>query len=81
MSKRLQVVVGEPELREIRKIARRKGMTVSEWVRSVIRAAAGAEPRGGVERKLQAIREAAKHEAPTGDIDQMLAEIERGYLA
>ncbi|HET6363029.1 MAG TPA: hypothetical protein VFH11_13395 [Gemmatimonadota bacterium] len=31
-------------------------------------------------RKLQAIRSAFQYEFPTADIDQMLEEIERGYL-
>jgi hypothetical protein len=34
-----------------------------------------------VEKKLAAIRAAARHESPTSDIDTMLAEIERGYSA
>jgi hypothetical protein len=31
------------------------------------------------EEKLRAVRAAARHEFPTGDIDQMLSEIEQGY--
>jgi hypothetical protein len=31
-----------------------------------------------VEAKLKTIRDAARHEYPTGDIETMLAEIERG---
>lgn len=34
-----------------------------------------------VERKLRAIREAAKHEFPTADIEDMLREIEAGRFA
>jgi hypothetical protein len=30
-------------------------------------------------RKLAAIRKAYEYDAPTADIDRMLAEIERGY--
>ena len=30
-------------------------------------------------RKLEAVRLAVQHEYPTGDIDQVLAEIESGY--
>jgi hypothetical protein len=33
-----------------------------------------------VARKLAAIREAAQYEAPSADIENMLAEIENGYL-
>ena len=32
------------------------------------------------EAKLKALREAAQYFFPTADIDQMLQEIERGYL-
>ena len=32
------------------------------------------------DRKLDAVRAAARHEFPTADVDAMLAEIERGYL-
>ena len=41
---------------------------------------AGTNPVGDVSKKLEAIRAAAKHEFPTGDIEDMLAEIEQGYL-
>ena len=71
----------ERELQEIQRIARDKGLTVAEWVRGVLRAAAREEPTQGAERKLRAIRAAARHEFPTADIDTMLAEIERGYGA
>lgn len=80
MSKRLQVLLDEAELREIRRIARAQRMTVAEWVRQALRAARQREPRSDVERKLEGIRAAARHGFPTADIDQMLAEIERGYL-
>jgi hypothetical protein len=33
------------------------------------------------ERKLKVIRAAVRHKFPSGEIQQMLAEIERGYLA
>ena len=36
-------------------------------------------PRGDASRKLATIRAAANHSFPAPDIDQMLAEIERGY--
>ncbi len=39
MSKSLQVLLGEDELREIRRIARRNRTTVAEWVRQDLRAA------------------------------------------
>ena len=80
MSKRLQVLLDEAELREIQKIARRRRQTVAEWVREALRAARRQEPAEPVERKLAAVREAARHAYPAPDIEQMLAEVERGYL-
>jgi len=80
MSKRLQVLVDETELDEIRQAARSHRMTVAEWVRQALRDAREREPQRSTEAKLDAIRHAARHHYPTADIDQMLAEIERGYL-
>jgi len=80
MSKRLQVVLDEEELREIAEIARRHRMTVSAWVRQSLRRARRSEPTVEAGRKLEAIRAAAGHEFPTANVDQMLREIERGYL-
>jgi hypothetical protein len=80
MSKRLQVVLDEDELADIRKAARRQRTTVSEWVRHVLREARRQEPRGSTSRKMEAIRLAARYAFPTADVDQMLSEIEGGYL-
>lgn len=80
MSKRLQVVLDDAEYGEIRRIARRHRMNVSEWVRQALRRARRSEPAVDSGRKLQAIRSAFQYEFPTADIDQMLEEIERGYL-
>lgn len=80
MSKRLQVVLEDEELEEIRAAAERRGMTMSEWVRQVLRRARSSDAGGDAERKLAAVRTAARHSFPTGDIDQVLAEIERGYF-
>lgn len=80
MSKRLQVVVDEQELAELRAIAERHGTTVSEWVRQVLRAARRRESSGDPARKLDAIQLAVEHAFPTADIEVMLAETERGYL-
>jgi len=40
-----------------------------------------AAPRGDLHEKVRAIRAAAGCSFPTPDIDEMLGEIERGYLA
>ncbi len=69
----------ERELREIRRLAEREHLTVAEWVRRAIHEASRRVPGTAPDRKLAAIRAAAKHGFPTADIDTMLAEIERGY--
>jgi hypothetical protein len=79
MSKRLQVLVDEPEWEELREAAGRDGVTVSEWVRRALRAARRTGPEGDLGSKLAAIRTAAGHRYPSADIDQMLAEIESGF--
>jgi hypothetical protein len=79
MSKRLQVLLEESELQALRDAARREGVPVSEWVRRALRDARSQQPRGDLGSKLQAVRAAARHEFPTADIDDMLAEIEQGH--
>ena len=54
MSKRLQVVMSDADLEEVRDAARRNGVTVSAWVRGTLRAAAERDRRGGA----AAVREA-----------------------
>ena len=70
----------EEELKQIRKIARQNNMTVAEWVRLTLRAAWRREPGGKADQKLAIVRASARHAFPAPDINQMLAEIERGYL-
>jgi len=79
MSKRLQVLLEDAELREVQKSARRARMTTAEWVRRALRSARRAQPLTDAGRKLHVVRLAARHAFPAPDIDQMLAEIERGY--
>lgn len=79
MAKRLQVILQDPEYREIRRIARSRRMSLAEWVRQALDRARDREPLKDVGKKLEAIRSASRCDYPTGDIDQMLAEIENGY--
>lgn len=80
MSKRLQVLLDEDELAEIQELARRRHQTTAAWVRDALRVARDTASRPDTRRRLQVISEAAGHQHPTADIDQMLAEIERGYV-
>lgn len=81
MSKRLQVLLDEAELRDLQAVASRQGMALSEWVRRALREARRREPQGDIDSKLRVVRAAVRHQGPTADIDQMLAEIESGYGA
>ena len=79
MSKRLQVLIPDSEMEDIRRLAKRERLTVGEWVRRALRAARCKQPLNDPQMKLKAIRKAAEYSFPTVDIQEMLAEIERGY--
>jgi hypothetical protein len=80
MSKRLQVIMRDAELRAYQHLAQGKGMVLSEWVRQSLRESARAEPGPGREKKIASLRAALRHSFPAPDIDQMLEEISAGYL-
>jgi len=79
MSKRLQVLLPDPEMSDIQRLAKREGLTVGEWVRRALRDARASRPVIDPETKLKAVRRGAKYSFPSADVDQMLREIERGY--
>lgn len=79
MSKRLQVLLEDGEYELVQAAARRRGMTLTEWVRQALRAAWREEPSDSVDRKVAAIRAAMRHSFPAPPMDQMLDEIGRGY--
>jgi hypothetical protein len=81
MSKRLQVIVPDLELLEIRRFARREHLTAGEWVRRTLRNARLDQSATDPAKKLKAVRRAVEHSFPAPGIEQMLAEIERGYDA
>lgn len=72
MSHRLQVLVPEALQRRIRKAAQRKRLSTGAWVRHALEAALQDN------RAADPLDRLASLGAPTGDIDQMLAEIEAG---
>ncbi len=73
MSVRLQILVPEALDRRIDKAAQRSRLSTSAWVRQAIeRALVDDRPAG------EALDRLGRLEAPTADIDQMLAEIESG---
>jgi hypothetical protein len=72
MSYRLQVLVPESLERRIRKAAQRSRLSTGAWVRQALERAL----HDGV--AADPLDQLARLGAPTGDIDQMLAEIEAG---
>jgi hypothetical protein len=79
MAKRLQVIVQDPEYRDIQRAARLRRMSIAEWVRQALVQARRSEPSREVASKLEVIRTAARMDFPTTDIGRMLDEIEQGY--
>jgi len=79
VSKRLQVLIDDPEYREIQRAARAQRLTIAEWVRQVLRAARKQQLTAGLDRKLRAVRAGARHAFPSPHNDQMLEKIERCY--
>lgn len=72
-------MLSDDEAEALRLAAAREGVTVSEWVRRSLREAGRSRASGDVEQRLATIRAAYEHSFPTADIEDMLAEIERGY--
>jgi len=79
MTKRLQVLLDDDELAEIQRLAKRQRKTTAAWVRDTLRAARATEAYPEPAPKLRAIREAMTYSYPTGDIADLLGDIERGY--
>lgn len=73
------MILRDSDYREFQRIARSRHMSMAEWVRQALDSARRREPVSSAAKKLAAVRAAVQHEFPTGDIDTMLAEIERGY--
>jgi Ribbon-helix-helix protein, copG family len=79
MTKRLQVLLDDEELADIQQLARRRHQTTATWVREALRAARDTATYPEAGRKLRAVREAATCAYPIAEIEDVLAEIERGY--
>ena len=79
MTKRLQVLLDDAEYAALQKAAVARGVTVAEWVRRALVSARRLESSGDLDRKLDAIRTAVRHTGPSGPIERMTDEIDRGY--
>jgi len=80
MSKRLQVILDDEEMAEIKEIARSERTTVAEWVRRALRSARSSAPSRSRQQKLAALRVGSEHTFPAADVASMLGEIDQGYL-
>ncbi|MGH9791610.1 MAG: antitoxin [Candidatus Acidiferrales bacterium] len=75
------MILKDPEYRAIQRAARARHMSIAAWVRRALEAARRQEPVADAAKKLAALHAAVQHNFPTADIEQMLAEIEQGYLS
>jgi hypothetical protein len=79
VTKRLQVLLEDEELAQIRRAARRRRQSVAEWVRGALRQARAADAGRPAASKLEALHASVAHEFPTGSIEEMNEEISRDY--
>lgn len=79
MSKRIQVLVEDADLKRMRQVARMNGLTLAAWARQVLLDACRRHSAADPETKRAALKRAMAHSFPTADIEQMNDEIERGY--
>ena len=70
--------MSEEELASLRQVAERVGLTLSEWARRALWHARDAHAGPTPDSRLRALDQALDCHHPTGDIDQMLADIEHG---
>ncbi|MBI2981245.1 MAG: antitoxin [Deltaproteobacteria bacterium] len=75
MSKRLQVLLEPREYRSFQQLAREAGLSLGEWVRQTLRRFASTRSTKSAQEKIEHIRRFSQYQAPTGDIEQILAEI------
>ena len=81
MAKRLQVILQDDEYKAVQRAARARRMSLAEWVRQALDLQRRREPVDDITKKLEVLKTAVRYNFPTADIEQMLAEIEQGYLS
>jgi len=77
MSRRLQVLIPEELDARIRKAAQRSRVSKGQWVRRAIEDSLR-HPPGQAQQVSEPLARLASLQAPTADIEQMIAEIESG---
>jgi hypothetical protein len=67
VTKRLQVILQDPEYRDIQRAADAQRMTIAAWVRQALAMARRREPVGDSGKKLDVVRAATRHSYPSTD--------------
>lgn len=80
MSKRLQVLLSDQDYRAIQRQAKKTKLSVGAWVRQVLQKAQEETSARSASEKLRRIEACSAYSFPVGDIEQILSEIESGYL-
>jgi hypothetical protein len=78
VSKRLQVVMPDDEYHALVAAARRRGQPVARLVRDSLRETITHETGDDPDRRIATVLRYARFAGPTGDIAQLLDEIEQG---
>jgi hypothetical protein len=78
VSKRLQIVMPDDEYRAVAREARRRGKPIAQVVRESLKRTLTEEREDDPEQRIAAVLRFARFHGPTGDIDEILADIERG---
>jgi len=80
VSKRLQIVIAESEYEDIARCAQDAHLTLSEWVRSVLRKAKSEVSPRNPELKLLAIKSAMEYSFPIENIEELNSQITQSYM-
>jgi len=78
MSKRLQVMLSHDEYRAVTEAAERQGKLVASIVRESLRRTLSEDRAVDPQRRIAAVLRFARFSGPTGDVDDILRDIERG---
>lgn len=78
MSKRLQVILPDDEYRAVQDAAQRQGKPIARLVRDSLRRTLSEESEIEPAERIASVLRFARFSGPTGEIDQLLEEIERG---
>ena len=79
VKKTCQLSLDDAEYEDIKHIASRRNMTVEQWIEATV-SEARVDYHRRVERIRRVIEETSHLNFPTADIEDMLKEIESGYL-